>query len=351
MTDEKKQFPLNTIADLIGAHIDDQAASLLVTGVAPIEYAASGEITFLSNKRYIRYLTNTEASAIILPEDFSGECRPVALKVSNPYEAFASVLVLFDPRRPNDIADGIHPTAVVGENVELGKNVSLGAHVVIGDNVKIGAGTRIGAGTVIMSESQIGEECLIYPNVTLMDRTLIGNRVLLHSGVVLGSDGFGFAPVDGKYQKIPQIGNVIIEDDVEIGAGTTVDRAVMGSTKIKRGSKIDNLVQVAHNDIIGEDTVIAAQAGFSGSLKVGNGCRIGGQAGFVGHIEIGDKASVGAQAGVTGNVKEGTVVSGYPARPHHESMRSLAALRKLPELMKRVTALENALKSFLNTSK
>ena len=351
MADERKQFTLKTIADLIGAHIEDQCASQLVTGAAPIEYAESGQITFLSNKRYMRYLADTEAIAIILPKDFSGVCRPVALKVSNPYEAFGRILVLFDPRNPDDIADGIHPTAVVGENVELCKNVSLGAHVVIGDNVKVGAGTRIGSGTVIMSGSQIGEECLIYPNVTVMDGTLIGNRVFLHSSVVLGSDGFGFAPVNGKYSKIPQIGNVIIEDDVEIGAGTTVDRAVMGSTRIKRGTKIDNLVQVAHNNIIGEDTVIAAQAGFSGSLRVGNGCRIGGQAGFVGHIEIGDGASVGAQAGVTGNVKEGTVVSGYPARPHHESMRSLAALRKLPELMKRVAALENALKSFLNSSR
>ncbi|MHB9030597.1 MAG: UDP-3-O-(3-hydroxymyristoyl)glucosamine N-acyltransferase, partial [Candidatus Latescibacterota bacterium] len=229
----------------------------------------------------------------------------------------------------------VHPTAVIGENVSLGPFAVIGERVTVGDN------TVIGSCSVILAGSAVGKDCIFYPNVTIMDGCTVGDRVILHAGVVIGSDGFGFAPQYGKYHKIPQIGTVHIENDVEIGANSCVDRAAFGATIIRDGTKIDNLVQVAHNVRVGSHTVIASQVGISGSTSIGNWVRMGGQAGLAGHIAIGDGATVGAQAGVTKDVPAGETVSGYPAKNHMQAMRLEAAFRHLPDLMKKIKEQEH----------
>lgn len=330
------KFKLDKLCQLIGAEIPPDAEQIEIAGVAAVEDAGPDDLTFISNPKYKKYLTTTRAKAVIIPRDIKPPETLLSLVVDDPYFAFLKVLEVFNTRTPQDIASGIHPDAVIDPDTDVGENVSIGAFAIIWPQVTIGKGTTIGPCTVILKDSHLGENCIIYPNVTIMDGCKIGDRVILHAGVVVGSDGFGFAPLEGRFHKIPQIGKVLIGDDVEIGACTCIDRSAFGVTVIESGTKIDNLVQIAHNVRIGSNTVIASQVGISGSTTIGSGVKIGGQAGFAGHLTIGDGASIGAQAGVTKDVSGSETVSGYPAKNHMKAMRLEAALRGLPELMKKV---------------
>jgi len=332
---------LSKLCELIGATIPPNKGHLEITGVTAVEDAGPGDVTFISNPKYKKYLSTTKAGAVILPRGLKAPYPVVTLVVDDHYRAFLKVLEAFNTRSVLDIASGIHPDACIAPDAVIGENVSIGAFAVIGDQVTIGEGTTVGPCSVIMKNSRIGKKCIIYPNVTIMDSSGIGDRVILHAGVVIGSDGFGFAPYEGKFHKIPQIGYVDIGDDVEIGACTCIDRAAFGVTVIESGTKLDNLIQVAHNVRIGSDTVIAAQVGISGSTAIGSGIKIGGQAGFAGHIKVENGASIGAQAGVTKDVPAGETVSGYPAKNHMKAMRLEAAVRGLPALMKKVRQQED----------
>ena len=337
------------IALLIGARVDGNADAE-ISGIAKIEEAKTGEITFLANLKYEKYVSTTKASAVIVPEDFKTERTDlVLLRAKDPYVAFVFALQRMLPP-PEPLSVGIHPSAYVSPKAKVGKDVRIGAFVCILDNVKLGDRTAISHGTIIGGDAEVGEDSLIYPNVTVYQGCRIGKRVIIHSGTVVGSDGFGFAPKrDGTYEKIPQLGIVVIEDDVEIGSNCSIDRATLGETKICKGVKIDNLVQVAHNVVIGDNTVIAAQSGISGSTKVGKNCVIAGQVGIVGHIEIADNTTVAAQSGVSKSIKEsGKIYFGTPAKEIRESKRIEGALRMLPKLLEEFTALQHKVEKLTN---
>jgi UDP-3-O-[3-hydroxymyristoyl] glucosamine N-acyltransferase len=330
---------LEDIAAQIGGTIKGDP-KMKISGVATIEDAKAGEISFITNTKYIKFLNETEASAIIVPCDLEEEALgKILIRSDNPYFSFLKTVELFHPPLPL-LDKGIHKTAVVGEKTKLGENLSIGPYVVIGKRCQIGSGTILMPGAVLGDEVIVGEECLIHSHVCLRERVVVGNRVVIHSGAVVGSDGFGFAPEAGQYFKIPQVGTVVIEDDVEIGANVTIDRATLGETRIKRGVKLDNLIQVGHNCTIGENTVIAGQAGLSGSTHIGKNVRIGGQVGFAGHLKVGDGAAVGAKSGVDKSIPENTYMFGSPARPHMESFRIQGAIHRLPERMKELNELK-----------
>ncbi len=331
---------LSEIARLTGARFNGPGDPE-ISGVAPIEKAGPGDLTFLANPRYEKFVETTRATAIFVPPG-EWHSKAALLTVENPYFAFTQVLQKLFPLTLEQ-PEGVHPTAVLGQGVTLGEHVSIGAFVVVKDNVSIGERTTLFPHVFIGRNSKIGRNCTVYPNVSIREKTQIGDRVIIHSGTTIGSDGFGFAPKDGVYHKIPQIGIVVIEDDVEIGANCAIDRAALGETRIGRGTKLDNLIQVAHNVQIGEHTVVAAQSGISGSTKIGRHVVIGGQVGFVGHITVGDGAMFGAQAGVTKSVPSGVIVSGYPAREHKYQLRLEASLQKLPDALKRLRELEKRL--------
>jgi UDP-3-O-[3-hydroxymyristoyl] glucosamine N-acyltransferase len=335
---------LITIAHLIGAEIPRDAEDIEIRGVASLEDAGSHEVSFLSNPRYRQYLASTGAAAVIVSKDTVVSESVVPLYVDSPYFALVRILELFNYRTQADIASGIDPSARIHPDAVLGKNTAVGSCAVIGQGVTVGDGTVIGSCSVVLKDSAIGKDCIIYPNVSIMDKCEIGDRVILHSGVVVGSDGFGFVPHEGKFYKIPQIGCVRIGDDVEVQAGSCIDRGAFGDTVIGNGTKLDNLVQVAHNVRIGSNCVLVSQSGVAGSSTVGSGVKIGGQAGIVGHLNIGDGASVGGKSGVTKDVSAGDTVSGFPARKHSQIMRQDAAMRKLPELIKKVKAQEEKIK-------
>ena len=310
----------------------------VITGIAPLETAGVGDISFLANSRYLHFLQKTGASALLLPRGEWQLDLPFII-CDNPYFGFTKLMQHFYPgvQKQND---GIHSDAGINKDVNLGKNVSIGAFVVIESGVKVKDGTTIFPGCYIGRDCQIGKNVTIYPNVTIREEVEIGDNVILHSGTVIGCDGFGFAQEKSTYHKIPQIGRVVIEKNVEIGANCCIDRATLGETRIHRGSKLDNLIQIAHNVEIGEHSVIAAQTGISGSTKIGNGCMFGGQVGLVGHITIGDQVICGAQAGVTKSIPDKTFVSGYPARPHRQQLKLEAALLRLPEALRRLKKVE-----------
>jgi UDP-3-O-[3-hydroxymyristoyl] glucosamine N-acyltransferase len=307
---------------------------VVIKGVAPVQEAREGDIAFVIQRKYQRFLRSTKASAVIVSQQTQA-VAPACIVVSNPSSAFLKVLRLFQSQKLQS-PQGVHPSALIGKETKLGKGVSIGPHTVVGNRVQIGDGVIMGANIVVGDGCRIGEKSFIHPNVTLREGTEIGRNVVICSGAVIGSDGFGFIEEDGKLRRIPQLGKVIVEDDVEIGANATIDRATMGATRIGKGTKIDNLVQVAHNVTVGENTAIAAQVGISGSTIIGNNVKIGGQAGFVDHIQVGDRTSVGAQAGVTKSIPPGASVSGYPARSHMTTKRVEAAQSKLPALLKTI---------------
>lgn len=321
-----------------------------IQNVGKIENAKAGEIAFVANPKYEKYLSETNASAVIISNKLNHgqpKANQAFIKVEDAYAGFAFILERFAPKR-EELDEGIHPTAVTLSPVP--ETSRVGANAYIGKNCRIGERAKIYPNVVIMDDCVIGDDCAIFPNATIYGGTKIGNRVTIHAGAVIGADGFGFAPQkDGSYRKIPQIGAVIIEDDVEIGANTCIDRATMGETRIAEGVKIDNLVQIAHNCSVGKHTVIAAQAGVSGSTKIGAKCLIGGQAGFVGHIEIGDGITIGAQSGVTKSYfKKGEFIRGYPARPLREQLRQEAYQAKLGELFEQVRRMEKELSELKN---
>jgi UDP-3-O-[3-hydroxymyristoyl] glucosamine N-acyltransferase len=316
-------------------------ASLRISGAASLAEATAGEVTFYGNPRYLAAFRRTRASAAFVPRDFTEQIVEAQIRVESPSKAFEQIVLRFAPH-PISFPPGIHPSAIVPEQVSLGNKVAIGAHVVIEPGARIGEGTRIGANSYIGHETTIGERCVIYPNATIRERIRIGNRVIVHSGVVIGSDGFGFEMATGGHKKVPQIGIVQIDDDVEIGANTTIDRARFGRTWIQEGVKIDNLVQIAHNVVIGKHSIIVAQVGIAGSVRIGSGVVIGGQAGIIGHIEIDDGTMIGAQTGVSKSLHGGTWWA-TPAVPLKESMEHLAWVRRLGKLFERVKALEKKL--------
>ncbi len=340
---------LSEIAGIIGAKLEGDA-DIDIAGIAKIEEAKKGEITFLSNPKYAKYFESTEASAVIVPEDFKSARADVALlRAKDPYTAFVFALKRITPP-PEPLEPTINRNAYVSPKAVVGENVGLGAFACVLDRARIGRGARISHGSVIGEEVEIGENTLIYPNVTVYRGCKIGKNVIIHSGTVIGSDGFGFAPKDdGTYEKIPQLGIVVVEDDVEIGSNCSIDRATLGETRICRGVKLDNLIQVAHNVVIGDNTVIAAQTGIAGSTRIGKHCVVAGQVGFAGHLDIADRTTIGAQSGVAKSVKEqGKILFGYPAKEMREAKRMEGAARMLPELLQEVAELRAKVEKLTN---
>ncbi|UCG34986.1 MAG: UDP-3-O-(3-hydroxymyristoyl)glucosamine N-acyltransferase [Candidatus Omnitrophota bacterium] len=331
------KLTLREIATLVNGELVGDP-DIVITGISGIKEAKKGDITFLANSKYARLMETTKASAIITSREISNSSKPL-LRTDNPSLAFARVVNLVASSYAKH-PQGIHRSAIISDKAKLAKDVSVGAYTIIEEGVQIDEGTVIYAGCYIGAHSKIAKKCLIYPHVSIRERIEVGNRVVIHSGAVIGSDGFGFAAVKGVQEKIPQIGTVSIEDDVEIGANVTIDRARFDKTIVGKGTKIDNLVQIAHNVVIGENCIIIAQAGVSGSTTLGKGVVLAGQAGVVGHIHIGDGSVVAAQAGVTKSIPSETKVSGYPARPHDVAKRVNACVQRLPELYKKIRCLE-----------
>jgi len=333
-------FTLQELADLCGGELRGDPAQKIIGAAALLE-AAPGEITFYADPRYMARLKKTRASAIFVPLDFSEKTAAAQIRVANPSKAFEQVVLKLAPK-PITFAPGIASTAVVDPSAMLGNGVSIQPHAVIEANATIGDNTVIGAGSYVGHESLIGEACLIYPNVTIRERTQIGARVIIHSGVVIGADGFGFELVEGRHKKIPQIGIVQIDDDVEIGANTTIDRARFGRTWIQEGVKIDNLVQIAHNVIMGKHSIIAAQTDVSGSTRVGERVMMAGQVGVIGHLIIDDNTIIAAQSGISKDLPGGAWF-GSPAVPLAEAKKQIAWTHRLGKLFERVKALEKKL--------
>jgi UDP-3-O-[3-hydroxymyristoyl] glucosamine N-acyltransferase len=333
-------FTLQELAAISGGELVGDPA-LKITGAASLGEAVPGEITFYSDPRYRPLLRKTRASAVFVPPDFVGSIAPAQIRVCHPNKAFEQVVLRFAPK-PVTFTPGIHATAIIDPTAQMGKRVSIQPYAVIDADARIGDDTVIGAGSYIGHETVIGAACLIYPRVTIRERSRIGSRVIIHSGAVIGADGFGFEMVDGRQEKIQQLGIVQIDDDVEIGANTTVDRARFGRTWIQQGVKIDNLVQVAHNVVIGKHSVVAAQTGISGSTRVGEHVQMAGQVGIVGHVEIADGTRIAAQSGVSKSIPGGTWF-GYPAMPMPEARRQIAWVRHLGKLFARVKEIEKKL--------
>lgn len=332
-------YRLAEIAAWVDAVIDGDE-TLEITGLAKIEEAGAGQLSFIANPRYEKYIHETGASAVLVAGDFPA-CDKTLLRCADPYYAFLQVVERLYGGPPA-LPAGLHPSAVLGEGCEIGPGCAIGPLVVLGRNCRLGPRVQLHPGVVLGDGVEVGEDSVLYANVAVRERCRIGARAIVHCGAVIGSDGFGFAFKEGRYHKIPQTGIVIVEEDVEIGANTTIDRATLGATVIHAGVKLDNLIQVAHNVEIGSHTAIAAQAGISGSSKVGAYVRMGGQVGISGHLHVGDRVVLGGQAGVTKDIPEGQFYSGYPARPHMQAMREEAGLVRLPELLKRVKQLEKA---------
>ena len=331
------------LAALVGGQFASEdaarAADVILTGATSIAEARPGDVTFFGNVRYLAALKACKASAVLVPMDFTDTVPAIPIRCENPTLAFSKVVERFSPP-PITHPQGIHPSAVIAEGASVGEGVCIQAHAVIEAGASVGARTVIGAGTYVGHEARVGEDCQIAARVTVGARCLVGKRVILHSGVVLGSDGFGFEFSGGRHVKIPQTGIVQVDDDVEIGANTTVDRARFGRTWIGQGTKIDNLVQIAHNVQIGRHCIVCAQAGISGSTRLGDYAVLGGQVGTVGHIEIGSGAQIGAQSGVSKNVPPGEVWFGYPAMPIKETKDQLARIALLPRYFERLKRLE-----------
>jgi UDP-3-O-[3-hydroxymyristoyl] glucosamine N-acyltransferase len=344
------QFTAKQIAEVIGGTVEGNA-DISVASFGKIEEATSGQLAFLANPKYEEYLYNSNADIIIVSDEqvLKQPITATLVRVADPYSAFALLLRQYERLQAQQMV-GIQEPVYIHATAKKGNDIFIGAFAYIGENVVIGDGVKIYPNAYIGNNVVIGEKSVIHPGVKIYHDCILGRRVVIHAGTIIGGDGFGFAPQpDGSYKKIPQMGNVIIEDYVEIGSNTTIDRATMGSTIIKAGAKLDNLLQIAHNVEIGNNTIIAAQSGISGSTKIGNNVMIGGQAGIVGHLTIADGSKINAQSGVSKSIKNpGQVVTGSPAYDYTASLRSQALMRKLPELEKRVKELEEEIKK-LNT--
>ena len=328
---------IRELAQLIGGEASGD--DILIAGIAGIDEAGPNQITFAVHP-HIEKAALSKAGAVIIPAGTEDFAKP-AIRVSNPRLAFSHLLTLFNP--PPTVPREVHSTAVIGKNVSLGRNVAVMAYVVIGDDVSIGDDTVVYPHTFIGDSCQVGSGCLLHPQVTVRARTVLGDRVIIQSGAVLGGDGFGFVTVDGEHLKVPHVGNVVIEDDVEVGACTAIDRATLGSTIVRRGTKIDNLVHIAHNDIIGEHCLIVAQTGISGSVTVGHHVTMAGQTGTAGHIHIGENSVFIGRAGITKDIAANSFCAGVPARPHQEWLREQVSLHKLPETIRKIRDMEKRL--------
>jgi len=341
-------FPASQIAMIVNGRIEGDPEAT-VNSFGKIEEAQKGQLAFFANPKYEEYLYTTSASVVLLNDAYELR-KPVSatlIRVPDAYSAFAVLLSKYQEIVQQQL-NGIQQPSYIATSAKVGSGVFVGAFAYIGDNVTIGNNTKIYPGSFIGNNVSIGESSIIHAGVKIYHDCKIGNKVTIHAGTVIGSDGFGFAPQqDGSFKKVPQIGNVVIEDNVEIGANATIDRATIGSTLIKAGAKLDNLIQIAHNVEIGNSTVIAAQAGISGSTKLGNGVMIGGQAGIVGHIQLGDGAKVNAQSGVSKSIDAGKAVTGSPAYDYTAALRSQAVIRNLPELEKRIKELEALVKQLI----
>ncbi len=314
----------------------------VVTGLAGLREATPSDVSFLASPKYQAAVKSTHARVLIVARDLPVDFDGAIIRVDNPSEAFAELVRQVAPP-PVKFPPGVHLTAVVASTARLGKDVSIQAHAVIEDRVVIGDRTVVGAGSYIGHESRLGSDCRLYANVSLRERTVLGDRVILHSGVVLGADGFGYEQVNGTHKKIPQVGTVEIGDDVEIGANSAIDRGRFGRTRIGQGTKIDNLVQIGHNCVIGQHCIICGLVGIAGSTIIGHHVTIAGQVGVAGHLTIGDKSIIMAQAGVTKDVPPGSIMLGAPAVPHKEFKRVNAAIQRLPETVGKLHELEQQL--------
>lgn len=333
------EFSAKQIAQFVQGVIEgDENAT--VNTFAKIEDGKPGAISFLSNPKYTHYIYDTESSIVLVDKSVELEkpTKATLIKVDNAYECVAKLLQLYESMKPKKT--GIDSLAFISPSAKIGENVYIGAFAYIGDNVVIGDGSQIYPNVVICENAKVGNDCLFYPNVTIYHDCHVGNRVTLHAGSVVGSDGFGFAPSENGYDKIPQIGIVTIEDDVEIGANTCIDRSTMGSTYVRKGVKLDNLVQIAHNTDIGANTVMSAQVGIAGSTKVGQWCMFGGQVGIAGHITIGNKVFLGAQSGVPSSLKDNQTLIGTPPMEKLPYFKSQAIFQKLPDLYKQIQKLQ-----------
>ncbi len=337
------KYSIQKIADYLQGSVEGDA-NVEIENIAKIEEARPGDITFLANPIYTPHIYTTNASAVIVKSDFVPEknLSTTLIKVKDPYQAFSQLLEFYNKSLDDKV--GIETPVKIDDTAKIGQNVYIGAFVYIGKNVRIGDNVKIFPHTYIGNDVSIGENSIIYANVSIYHDTQIGKHVTIHSNSVIGADGFGFAPNQGSdFKKVPQIGNVIIKDRVEIGANASIDRATMGSTVIHRGVKLDNFIQVAHNVEIGENTVIAALTGISGSTKIGKNCMIGGQVGVAGHLKIGNNVKVGAQSGISHNLKDGEIVVGTPAIPIRKFKKASIIFKNLDDLYERIQNLEKQL--------
>lgn len=319
--------------------------NVVVNSFSGIEQGKKGAISFLSSPKYAHFLYNTEASIVLIDNniELESDVPCTLIRVDNAYSCVAKLLQVYQSSLPR--RRGIHPTAVIAATATVDSDCYIGPYACIGEHVTIGKGTEIHPHVTIGDGASVGEDTVIYPNVTIYERCHIGSRVIIHAGAVIGADGFGFAPTENGYDKIPQIGIVVVEDDVEIGANTCIDRATFRATIVHRGTKLDNLVQIAHNVEVGENTVMSAQVGIAGSAKIGSWCMFGGQVGIAGHITIGDKVFLGAQSGIPGSLKDGQQLIGTPPMSQQAYFRSHVIFRRLPELYRDVENLKKQMEA------
>ena len=337
------EFSASQIAAVIEGIVEGNP-DVKIRQLSKIEEGEPGTLSFLANPKYTPFIYTTKASIVIVNKDFSPDqpLSPTLIRVEDAYTAFARLLEMYN--KIKNEKRGISSLSFVAKSAIIGKDVYIGEFAYIGENTTVGDNTKIFPHVFLGDNVKVGSNSTLYAGVIIYSENVIGNECTIHGGVVIGADGFGFAPQQDKnYKKVAQIGNVIIEDNVEIGSNTTIDRATLGSTIIRRGAKLDNLIQIAHNVEIGENTVIAAQTGISGSTKIGKNCMIAGQVGFVGHLSIGDDVKIGAQSGVSGNLKDGSIYMGSPAIDISIHRRALVHFKNLPEIVKRLDQLENRL--------
>ena len=336
------EFSAKQIAEYVqGIVVGNENAT--VHTFAKIEEGIPGALSFLSNPKYIQYIYETQSSIVLVNKDFEPEkeIQATLIKVDNAYESLAKLMTLYEQSQPK--RTGIHPLAYVAPTAKIGENVYLAPFACVGDNAEIGDGTELHPHATVGRGAKVGKNCILYTNCNVYHDCRVGNNCILHSGSVVGADGFGFAPTPDGYEKIPQIGIAILEDNVEIGANTCIDRATMGATIIRKGVKLDNLIQIAHNVEVGSNTVMASQTGVAGSTKVGEWCMFGGQVGIGGHIKIGDKVNLGAQSGVPGNIKSGQSLIGTPPIELKNYFKSSAVFKRLPEMYQELNSLRKEL--------
>lgn len=343
------EFTASQIAGFLNGEVEGNPDTI-VNDIAKIEDGKSGALSFLANPKYEQYIYATKSSVVLVNRNFtpSATLEVTLIRVDNAYEAFASLLNLVAASKP--VRKGIDSSAIIDPSASIGSDVYIGAYAVISAGCSIGNGCSVYPHVYLGDNTRLDERCILYPGVKIYHDSVLGKECIIHAGAVIGSDGFGFAPQsESEFMKIPQLGNVILEDHVEVGANSAIDRATMGSTIIRRGVKIDNLVQIGHNVEVGENTVMAGQSGVAGSSKVGRNCMFAGQTGIAGHLKIADGTRVGAQAGIAGDIKqENSVYLGTPAMDHKQFLRSFVVYRTLPELKQRVEELEREIKALKN---